>query len=609
MIWLVRSILAFIALAILLTLEWHRPELLNRVDEAIRDEFTLQTATKSLEDRLIVVDIGDKSLNEIGSWPWSRDKIADIVEILLTDYGARAIGVDIVFTTPPNNNSDLRLAALSAHGPICISQIFDYIDRDQPLRAGVLAGGLSTESNIQGLEATGFIANHRGFSESPCVGNIGYIPDVDGVLRRIPILTKYDDKAYNSLAESLLNYSLNQGKDFKAKISNITDENILRSGQWRIPYQHAQSAYTVVEASDILEGRAPASLILGRWVIVGSSSITLGDIISTPLSPLTSGYMSHAAQLSALLDVMDGKIQPISSGRFLLLSWYLFSIVFFLYFLSRLSALKSLLLLLSFIIAWVLLALMGVTWQLEWSLTAPIWSYLFLLGTVIPFEWRQSQNNNKRLMSSFSHYLDKPVLDEIVRRKLKHSLDPTLCKITVLIADMSDYTRLTSSMSLDDAASVTKKFLEILTRPVIKWGGTIDRYSGDGLIAFWGAPLPCNEQADFAVSAAVDIFLDLKAFNLEQKNLGLTSTNARVGIESGWALVGDLGTQYRSTYTAVGDCINFASRLEAAAKWLNVPLIIGPVANSMIMKHSTLSLGAIKLKGIDKKIDIYTVEF
>jgi adenylate cyclase len=154
---------------------------------------------------------------------------------------------------------------------------------------------------------------------------------------------------------------------------------------------------------------------------------------------------------------------------------------------------------------------------------------------------------------------------------------------------------------------LTKDFLSCLTRPVLQNHGTLDKYSGDGLVAFWGAPLLCPDQADRAVSTGLAILEEVRQFNNQRQHSGFAPVKVRIGIESGRALVGDLGTAFRSTYTAVGDCINFASRLESAARDLPTQLVIGAAANALLKEHDTLSLGAVTLRGTQTTIQVFTV--
>jgi adenylate cyclase len=290
-----------------------------------------------------------------------------------------------------------------------------------------------------------------------------------------------------------------------------------------------------------------------------------------------------------------------------LLAYAVLSILLAAYGVTRLTAWSSSLLLVGLGFLWLGLAFIGVACQLEHSIIVPLIGYFVLLLTIVPYEWWQTQQQSRRVLEMLSHYVARPVLDELIRQNQAYSLVPALCEITVLVADMEDYTLLTSMLELEDAAQLTKDFLDCLTRPVLVNGGTLDKYSGDGLVAFWGAPLICDDQADIAVEAGEAILREIEHFNITLKAAGFPGVRARIGIESGLALVGDLGTNFRSTYTAVGDCINFASRLEAAAKNTPESLIIGPTAQAKLTRHTTRSLGEITLRGVSVPILIYAL--
>jgi adenylate cyclase len=606
---ILRVCIALLAFLLALFFAWQQPDFAVRLDEGLRDGFTRLTASEQAEERLVVVDINEAGLREFGAWPWPRQQVADLVEILLGTYGARAVGLDIVFpeagNSPGDAAGDARLAALAQHAPLTLAQILDYTPRSPALLQGQLSGGLpppplsgQTAAAIpMHVTAYGFIANHAGLAGARCVGNIGYLPDADGILRRIPVRTHYAGRDFAPFASALMACA---GETVPALQGNA-------AGLWRVPYRRALTAYTVIGVVDVLQARVPRDMLAGRYVLVGSSALGLGDRVSTPLAPLSSGVMVHAESLSDLLDLADGQLGSPRPGLLGLLAWCAVSITLATLFIPRFSAWGGVLLLGGLVLAWLALAFWGVTRQVEWSITAPLWAYFFLLAVAVPHEWWQTQRKSRRLMNTLAHYVAQPVLDEIVRLDLQHSLTPTLREVTVLIADMEGYTQTTSRLSLTDTATLTKDFLDCLTRPVLALHGTLDKYTGDGLVAFWGAPLDCPDQADRAVSAALAIQAAVADFNAQRAALGFTPVRVRVGIESGRALVGDLGTSFRSTYTAVGDCINFASRLEAAARDLPSSLIIGSAANTRLKKHRTRSLGRITLRGTQTSIEVFTV--
>jgi adenylate cyclase len=592
--------IGLLALTLALALEWQRPDALVRLDEGLRDTFLRIKAQKQAEDRLVVVDISEASLLAVGPWPWPRSRVADLVEILLSSYGAQAVGLDIVFPEAGEQLGDARLESLAEYAPVALAQIFDYTPRQAANLVGQLVGGDAAPQGVDSVVAHGYLANHAGLAGARCVGNIGYQPDADGVLRHTPVRTYYEGKTYRHFSSALIACAQ------KASMVQTVPSNA--QGLWRVPYSRDLSAYTVISAADILNKSAPRALLAGRYVLVGSSALGLGDRVSTPLAALSSGVMVHAASLTGLLDLSQGLANAPWSGRVWLVVWCVLSIALAVTLIAKLAAWQGLMLLFGLVLGWITVAFAGVAGQAEWSVTAPLWAYFSLLVVAVPYEWWQAQHRTRQVLDTLSHYVAQPVLEEIVRLNLQHSLKPVLCDVTVLIADMEDYTRTTSSLLLDDAATLTKDFLACLTRPVLGGHGTLDKYTGDGLVAFWGAPLPCPDQADLAVSAGLAILAEVAALNTRRQLQALAPVRVRIGIESGRALVGDLGTPFRSTYTAVGDCINFASRLEAAARDLPTSLVIGPAANRQLVRHTTRSLGQMTLRGTQTKIEAFTLQ-
>lgn len=597
-IFLTRFAIGLAACLCVLLLEWVRPALLTRFDEGLRDTSLRLLADETPETRIAIVDIDDEAIRNIGPWPWDRSVLADLIERLLGDHGARTVLLDVVLPEAGEQDGDTRLATLAEHAPLVLAQILDYSPREPALSLGVLRGGIAAAPTLAPPEAVGFIANHAGFATARCVGNIGYLPDADGLLRRLPLVTRFRGLDYLHLTPNLLTCLGTPPAALRAQ---------LKDDSWRIPYHKSFTAYTVVPADAVLADQIDSKLLRGRHVFVGSSSLGLGDRVSTPLAPLAAGVMVHAASLSALLDLSAGTLSAPWSGRAFMSAWVLGSVALAMFLIARFRAWTSAFALVAFTLLWLAIALYGVRQQAEWSITAPLTGYLLLLLLGIPYELRLSQRKTQRAIATLSHYVSSQVLDEILRANLQHSLQPTLREVTVLIADIEDYTRLTSSLPLEAAARLTKDILECLTQPLLAAGGTLDKYSGDGLVAFWGAPLACPEQADTALETALTMLRRVDAYNREGST-HLPPVRVRIGIESGRALVGDLGTTFRSTYTAVGDCINFASRLESAARNLPTPILIGPEANKQLTRFRTRFAEKIKLRGTDTSIDAFSID-
>lgn len=598
-----RILIACFALALVLLTEFLHPSLDRRLDEGFRDVFLRLNASPVAEDRLAIIDINEDSIQRLGPWPWPRGRIADILEILISDYEAKAVALDMIFPEPSQDDplGEARLASLLQYGPVAIAQVLDYAQREEPHAQGTLIPPPApmTARSAHARPAYGYIANHAGLAHSRCAGNIGFKPDPDGVLRRIPLFSEFGQSSYPHLALSLLTCTSSYALEQFLSLPN--------SG-WRLPFRHAPDAFTVIPAADLLQGPLDQSLIRDRYVLVGSSSLSLGDRVSTPLSPIVPGVLLHAEAASALLDMAEGLLAPPRNGRVLLLVWSVLSLPLAMFLVARWPAWRSVVLLISLAGIWLLVSFLLLRQQIHLSITPPLWGYFCLLLLAVPHEWHQSQRQFQKVTETLSHYVARPVLDELLRRGITHSLEPSLREITVLIADMASYTQTTTALPLAGAANLTKAVLDCLTGPVLSQGGTLDRYSGDGLIAFWGAPLDCPQQADRAVQAALEMFRAIDRFNLAWTAEGHTPVRIRIGIESGQALVGDLGTPFRSTYTAVGDCINFASRLEAAARDLPSPLIIGPVANSKLTQFQTYAVTSLRVRGTERVLEVFSIQ-
>ena len=625
-----RAMIALLALFINLWLQWLPPPAgAHFADEWLRDRFITTRASELPEQRFVVVDIDEGSLAELGPWPWPRERLAQLLETLIANHGASAIALDLFLPERLDAAGDERLAMLARFGPLIVAQAFDY-DGSRPLRLGFLSGGEvrvtgpggnpgnnpannpannpgnnptnnpgnhAAASNPPAVLASGYIANHDGLRQAAHTGNIGFVPDKDGMIRRLPWLTHFNGRDYPTL--SLVLYECCQaGAKLRASVPG---------GFWRIPYTRQWSAYTVIPAADILQGRIAPELVRGKRVLLGSSSLGLADRVATPLSPNTSGLLVHAAALSSLLDQEAGSApQPwpgrwLATGYSLLVAW----LVWFSF--PRLSALANVSLLASGSLAWLVLAYWLTPHDDRLSTTGPLVANLFLLAVAVPFDWQMSQSKSRRLLGTLRQYVAQAVVDELLRRDLQDALAPVRCEVTTLIADMQGYTAQVESLTVEQAAQLTRDFLACLTAPVIARGGTLDKYTGDGLVAFWGAPLPVADHADLALEAAHEMVQAVRTFSQHREAQGFAPLRVRIGIQSGIAMAGDFGTNFRSIYTAVGDCVNVASRLESMARDFPHDVIIGDGTAALCQRHKLTLLGEFVLRGKEHATVLYTL--
>lgn len=603
------SLIAISAVLITLAAEWlSLPGNIYPGDEWLRDRYVLAQAADAPETRMALIDIDETSLAKLGPWPWPRARIADLIEQLIGTYGASGVALDLFFSEPADAAGDTRLAMLAQHGPLVLAQVFDYAHT--PLRIGKLSGGSLAPSTLKtsGLpSASGFIANHAGLAAARHFGNIGFVPDSDGILRHLPPMTLFEGRVYPTLSRALFDCCTDASKETLAVQKKFGGE-MNAQGFMRIPYRRSLSAYTVISAADVLQLRAPADFLKGKLLVVGSSSLSLSDRVATPLSPSTSGFLVHASALSGLLDAEQGLAPTAWPGRWLALVFSILVAAVAAYTFPRLSALSNISILGGASLCWLWLAYLIHPHDDGFSPSGPLLSNLFLLTIAVPFGWQVSQGKSRRLLGTLQQYVARAVVDELLRSDLKDPLAPQQLHVTTLIADMEAYTSHVESLPVLDAAKLTSDFLECLTQPVLDLGGTLDKYTGDGLVAFWGAPLPLEHHADLALDAAIRILENIRAFNLERLALGQRPVRVRIGMESGVAMAGDFGTSSRSIYTAVGDSVNVASRLEDAARNLPHDIIIGQGTVSNATRHQFKLLGERILKGKENPTTLYTLD-
>lgn len=567
------------------------------VEERSRDSLTAIAPLRDPLPGVLVVDISEHTLKTIGPWPWKRAQLADLVEELLGPLGARAVALDMVLPEPADAAGDARLASMAAHAPLTLAHVMDFEQRSVALRTGTPARVAPAGQAPTGPRATGYVANHAGLSGARCVGHIGVRPDADGVLRRVQLRVTLDERTYPTLALAMME-CVDPALARRAEAG--LGDGRQADGGWRIPFRRSAEAFPTVSAEAVLSGAVPREQVAGRYVLVGSSAVGLSDYVATPVNPVTAGVLVHGQVLGELLDPVthDASRALLASIGVTLAGLAVLALT-----LSRGIA-PGLMALGGVLVAWLALCAGAFAQGAALRVLPTAAAFLGFAGCWIALDFRRAQRVSRQAMTTLSHYVAAPVLKLLVRQGLQRSLIPARQQITVLVADMASYTRLTASSSLEDSARLTTEFLEAITSPVLDSGGTLDRYTGDGLIAFWGAPLARPDHAQCALDAALAMLRGLQRLNAQRVARGEPALSMRVGIESGEALVGDLGSSARSVYTAVGSCINLASRLQELARDIGETVVVGPQARAQ-MVTPLLPLGTHEPRGTAFELEVY----
>lgn len=370
--------------------------------------------------------------------------------------------------------------------------------------------------------------------------------------------------------------------------------------------QRTDASFIAIPAHELLSGKniADASLFNNKIVIIGSSALGLSDRVATPLSASTSGMLVHAHAIEQLLDAKTR--QPLAGLTILAVGLLFITVAAWL--LSIQFPLRtSLFVFLLIATLWLVFATYQEFLGSNAFLTGPVWGLLALVSIYLLMELSKTRRDIRDTVSLLSRYVAKPVLDELLKNKNLNPLQLQHADITVVVVDMVNYSTTIAGLELESAANLTRRYLECLTESVWFNLGTLDRYTGDGLVAFWGAPVPNADHAKKAFESVRQMQKNIDRLNESLLKEGLPTVQIRVGISSGSALVGDFGTHYRATYTAVGSCINIASRLENKAKELNISILANELFAHQIGPTNCLSLGLHDVRGLGE-LTLYSIE-
>jgi adenylate cyclase len=533
--------------------------------------------------------------------------MAELVQRLGGQYQAQVVGLDIVFPEASQTDADQRLVQAVQHTPTVLSVVWDFAGQHPPLAVGALAAGAVSPLGM--VEAQGYLANFSALAQSSLFGHISPVPDARGVIRFMPPIVDWQGQGYPMLALSMLATAESRGLHptlsqeclypFAGRALKLC---LNGNGMWPIPYRHADSAFTVIPAWQVLTATVPIALLQHKKVIVGASAMGLSDRVATPLAPVVPGMMVHAQILASLGESWGG--QAVSGPA---LFWFLpVALVGLGYALVKRGVLLGVVWSLCVSVVW--LGWVGVDYRSGGVLpdiALPVFALLLWLVMQALLEWALVRRQSARLYNLFKDYLPNNVLQQLVKSPDEALLLPRQREVTVLFADIVGFTTMTEQMRTQDAAQLTRQILSLLTQAVHDSQGTLDKYMGDALMAFWNAPLDQPTHRAQAIAAALKMRAAIAQLNQQRKKQGLAPIRVRIGINTGEVLVGDLGTQWRHAYTVLGDAVNVAQRLMVVAAQLGEDVVVGEHAAEEVTGLSCL--GEVFVPGREKREVIFVI--
>jgi adenylate cyclase len=610
------------------------------------------TAPEGFDRRVVIVDIDEASLAKEGYWPWGRDRVASLVYTLFDGYDVGLVAFDVVFTAR-DPSSGLQLLEELQQGWLEDDQVFAdvlrdirpaldwdrrfaaamknrdtvlgyYFSRTEPTSSGQLPPPVPVQSpvppsSVPWVEPAGYVgvygplleaARSAGYSDNPTV-------DPDGVHRRLPLLQLYQGQLYESLSLAVVR-SLHGQPPVELEFRDEGGERelaALRIGGFRlpvdprgralVPYRGGRGSFPYVSAADVLQREVPPEVLRDAIVIVGTTSPTLADLRATPLERFYPGVEIHANMISGILDEAI-RYSPSYAKPLELLQIVAIGL-----------AMSLLLPLLApqWSAALTVLLIAAVTglnfyfWSVQQAVV-PLASPYLLIVLLFLFHlttgFVRERHMKGRLERRFGQYVPPALVERMQEAPgQEYGFSGEIREMTVLFADLRSFTSIAEAMPPSELTQFMHEWLTPMTDIIHRHGGTIDKYMGDCIMAFWGAPLADPNHAANALAAAEDMLARIPELNRQFARRGWPGLNLGIGINTGDMRVGNMGSEFRVAYTVLGDAVNLGSRLEELTGRYGLPLLVSAAVRAKAQDREYIEVDRVRVKGKRTPVAIY----
>ena len=599
---------------------------------------------------VVIADIDEASLKQIGQWPWPRTIVADLIT-RLHELGAVAIGFDVVFAEPDRMSpavaaTEFRGIDAETREKLATLPSNDAVLAEAIKRAGNVVVGeagsatatqrtdaektLQTGFAVRGPDPLPFLVTFPGLLRNvPSIeqaaagrGLFSINPERDGIVRRVPVIMEAQDMLVPSLTMEMLRIVTHTSailiRTDQAGVRSVAVPGLEvptdRNGQFWVHFNKHDPA-RFVSVADILDGRVPADRFRGRLVLIGTSATGLLDTKTTPIDPVMAGVEVHAQILESVLTKT-----LLTNPNYAIGAELVIAVLLGLAIIVAAPMLPAAIVLA--LGALLIVGLVGMSWyffvehNLLIDFTYPLISS-WLIYLVLTFvNYFREQQQQKQIRSAFGFYLSPPLVEQLAKSPEKLVLGGEERRMTILFSDVRGFTTISEHYK-DDPQGLTRlmnRFLTPLTNAIIDRKGTIDKYIGDAIMAFWNAPLDDNEHEANACDAALAMLAQAEVLNVELKreaeaNGGVyMPLRIGVGLNSGPCVVGNMGSDFRFNYSVLGDTVNLASRLESRTKDYRLSLVIGSrTAERAKERFAVMEIDLIQVKGKKQPETVFTV--
>ena len=605
------------------------------------------------DPRVVILDIDEKSLIAEGQMPWPRDKMALMVRQLFDKYHVKVVGFDVTFPEPDRSSALETLDRLGkdqlrddAAFQAFLHQARPSLDYDRvfgeeiakhpvvlgffmspkPDRAAVIAPPVLNADALpparySAVDATGWSGNRPEMQQNAtAAGHLGPALDVDGVTRSVPMLMRLDGNYYEAMSLALARTYLGnvpiavhpdtrtQGDDTIGWITSIQAGNLNipldEAMRALVPYRGGAYTFRYISATDVIRGKLPVEELADKIVIVGTSAQGLLDIRLTPVGEDYPGVEVHANMVSGILD-QSIKQKPLfataASTVIVLFIGLALALI-----LPRIGVLAS-----TATGACVLAALVAgnlLLWQgpgLVFNIAAPALLVLLLYFFNIVYGFFLEARHKRLITGLFGTYVPKELVAEMSRNPEEYSMEGESRVMTVLFSDVRDFTSISEGLTAESLKDMMNTYLTAMTEVIQDKRGTIDKYIGDAIMAFWGAPVADEKHAANGVEAALEMQRRIRELDPEFAKRGWPHLNIGVGLNCGEMNVGDMGSRFRRAYTVMGDAVNLASRLEGLTKEYGVGILVSESMVSAASGFVYREVDTVVVKGRTEGVKIY----
>lgn len=643
------------------------PSYLTTLSNRCYDLFLKKHHISEKSDVPVIVDIDEKSLERYGQWPWPRYRLASLLTAI-NRSAPLAIGLNILCGEPDRTSPGRLQAVLKDELGIDVqfSGLPDYLMNHDQMMADALGNtdsvlgfycrfdkvqtshddpfpiylgnssfcilhssgnsvaqgydAFSHDDTVESLfRATGVVAPIEILMRSAkSCGFINTMPDSDGVLRRTPMLIEHDGTLHPSLSLALL--QIVRKDDFMAfhKSSTGIDTIFLGSssenrlviplnsfGTLLMHFRGPGKSYPYYCAADILDKKISPDSFKDKIVLIGSSASTLKDIHMSPFGPQLIGVEVHAAVIDTVLT--GNFIQHPPWGRvveLLILLGAGFVITLVLSKGRMLSAMVVLIVMGGVIYFATELCFMG--WSIFVSPVFPLIAMVIHFFILMLIKFLSTERDKVLLKAAFSKFISKPIVDRVISSPHTLKLQGEEKEISIMFVDIRNFTSLSEKLTPEQVTHLLQEYFTPMTRVIIQNNGTLDKFIGDGIMAFWNAPLNIKNHKGWAVQSGVDMLTELGSLNGKFiKKYGF-EINMGIGLHTGVVRVGNMGTEELFNYTIIGDDVNVAARLESLSKFYGVRIIISEVLKAHLPStHWSQELDLVRVKGRAQPLKIY----